>query len=89
MRSTAGSVSGRVSGVTQPPHRGQHALRAQVGAPPSVARWAQKRVPTRSIIWLLTCTNAMEAQGEGPRQDARHNWAPGGRLAIAADLPIS
>jgi hypothetical protein len=46
-------------------------VRAQVGDPfLSDSTWG-KRVPTRNIIWALSCTNAIEAQakikGRAPR----------------------
>jgi hypothetical protein len=61
-------------GSINPPHSAtiDEALDAGKGAgwcPPSAARRAlPKRVPRRGIIWLLTSTNAIQAQGETPRQ---------------------
>ena len=47
-----------------------------------------RRAPRRNIMRPLTCVNVTEAQGNTPRPDTTHNCATGGRLVVAADLPV-
>jgi hypothetical protein len=50
---------------------------------------APRRAPRRKVIVALACANVLKAQGETPRPDTTHNCAPGSRLAVAVDLPVS
>jgi len=42
-----------------------------------------------NIIWPMICTNIIEAQDQTLRRDRAQDCSLGGRLSIAADLPIA